>query len=351
MNRTLSTVVVALLLIVAGCAGAGGGDAGGPQSYEASKKQSGGDGPNAETTGGEADAEDGGATAPAIQNRELIRTAELTVRVENFDRARSRLAAYARSTGGFVGDSRREVRGSGNETWVVGTVVLRIPASNYSGALAVVNETGEVRASNQQTRDVTDQVVDLEARLENLRAERDRLRELYQQANDTESVLAVQKELSRVQRDIERTEAQLRQLERKVAFTTITVNLEEPRPDDPGPDRQAWYETGVVAAFLQSVDGVIVTLRAGVVLTAYALPYLLVAAVPLGGGLVAVRRYRRRRARTRVETTEPVDPPGDGDGGGDDDGIDGDTQPDSDEQPSEDGGETGEDDTTNDDAS
>lgn len=357
MNRTLSTVAVALLLVVAGCAGAGGGDAGGPQSYEASKERSsgaagdgasadasGGDGPNAETTGGAADAEGGGATAPAIQNRELIRTAELTVRVERFDRARSRLAAYARSTGGFVGDSRREVRGSGNETWVVGTVVLRIPVSNYSGALAVVDETGEVRASNQQTRDVTDQVVDLEARLENLRAERDRLRELYRQANDTESVLAVQQELSRVQQDIERTEAQLRQLERKVAFTTITVDLAEPRPDDPGPDRQAWYETGVVAAFLQSVDGVIVALRAGVVLTAYALPYLLVAAVPLGGGLVAVRRYRRRRARTRVETTEPVAPSSEAPDGDE-------RQSDGDDQSSEAGDETGADDATDDDAS
>ena len=51
------------------------------------------------------------------------------------------------------------------------------------------------------------QLVDIEARLESLRAERDQLRTLYRQANATDDVLAVQRELSDVQREIERLEA------------------------------------------------------------------------------------------------------------------------------------------------
>lgn len=316
--RRVTSLVLVLLVVLSGCA-ANGGDIGGQSEQtggEADLSYSGsGDGAAAATStprGTEARAEDAEAGAAgeadgggqAVQRRELIRTARVTVEVDDFEAANERLTEYARSTGGFVGDSARRVNGEGNDTWTVGRVTLRIPTGNYSEALAFVNETGTVRASEQSTRDVTDQIVDLEARLENLRSEREQLRALYQRANTTEDVLAVQQELSRVQTEIERAEAQLQQLERQVAFTTVTVEIREPRPDTPRDDSQ-WYDTGVGAAFLESIDGVVVFLRASVVFGAYAVPYLIVIGVPLGGGLVAVRRYRRR------DSTDAV--PSDGD--------------------------------------
>jgi hypothetical protein len=309
MSRSVPTaVVLALLVVLAGCAGAGSQATGGDGDLGAQSGGAEAESTPAEEAAGAADSK-GGSGAPAVQNRELIRTAEVRVEVENFDRTRRRLAEYARSTGGFVGDSSQRVRGDGNQTWTEGRLTLRIPASNYSAALDVVNQSGQVVSSEQQTRDVTDQIVDLEARLENLRAERDRLRELYRQANDTEDVLAVQRELSRVQQQIERTEAQLRQLERKVAFTTITVHIEEERPDEPDDENPAWYETSVVSAFLESIDGVIVFLRGAVVLTAYALPYLLVLGGPAVGGVFLIQRYRNGGGTG-----------GSGGGGGDGDG-------------------------------
>jgi hypothetical protein len=311
VRKPFTAVAVALLLVLAGCAGAGGGglqsksQATGQQSADTS--YSGGDSAAEGTPGAQ---EDAGGSAPAVQDRELIRIAELTIEVDSFERARDSLTEYADSTGGYVGDSTQEVRGQGNQTWIVGTITLRIPASNYSEALATVNETGTVVSSSQKTRDVTDQVVDLEARLKNLRAERDRLRELYQQANDTEDVLAVQRELSRVQEQIERTEAQLRQLERKVAFTTITVHVRERPPEDPDDPDPAWYETSVVTAFLESIDGVILFLRGSVVLAAYALPYLLVLGLPLVGGVFLFRRYRNSGRGRESETVPPEDAAG-----------------------------------------
>lgn len=311
--RRVTSLVLVLLVVLSGCAANGGdiADRSQQSGVEADRSYSGGGGDGAATSAPaatEARAEDAEAGAAgeaggggqAVQNRELIRTARVTVEVDDFEAANERLTEYARSTGGFVGDSSRRVNGEGNDTWTVGRVTLRIPTGNYSEALAFVNETGTVRASEQSTRDVTDQVVDLEARLENLRSEREQLRTLYQRANTTEDVLAVQQELSRVQTEIERTEAQLQQLERQVAFTTITVEIREPRPERLGDDSQ-WYDTGVGAAFLESIDGVVVFLRASAVFAAYALPYLVVIGVPLGGGLVAVRRYRSNESTV----TEP----------------------------------------------
>lgn len=313
-----TTALTILLVVLAGCAGGNsvqtGAESGAGGGFTLT-----GEADAARATpveSGVADGAEYGAaddTAQVDRGRELIRTARVGIVVDDFETARERLAAYAESTGGFVGDSTRRVEGAGNRTWTVGRVTLRVPTSNYTEALAVVNETGEVRASEQSTRDVTDQVVDLEARLENLREERDQLRALYRRANTTEDVLAVQQELSRVQTEIERTEAQLQQLERQVAFTTITVEIREPRPDPPDDLGTAWYDTPVTSAFLESIDGVVVFLQSTVVLTAYALPYLVVVGLPLGGGLYAVRRYRRRPT---TESTANGTGTADGDSGG-----------------------------------
>ncbi|ERH13479.1 MAG: hypothetical protein J07HB67_02519, partial [halophilic archaeon J07HB67] len=191
--RRVTSLVLVVLVVTAGCSGGGLSQ----QTGEESAAGGGGAAP----LGGDATSESdttNDAADRVTRRRELIRTAEVTVEVDDFAAANERLTDYARSTGGFVGDSSRQINGEGNDTWVVGRVTLRIPADNYSEAVAFVRDTGRVRASRQSTRDVTDQIVDLQARLGNLRSQREQLRTLYERANTTEDVLAVQRELSRV---------------------------------------------------------------------------------------------------------------------------------------------------------
>ncbi|QZX98576.1 DUF4349 domain-containing protein [Halobaculum rubrum] len=292
---SLATVCCVLLVVLAGCAGAGGGGDGAATGLEADAQATAAPESADEGSGGGGSGGDGaGANVNAqVADRQLIYEATVELRVDDYEAASADLTAMVRERGGYVGSSRTEVRGEGNETWTTGRLVLRVPSDNYSGAMEAINGTGEVRSVEQSTQDVTSQIVDLEARLESLRAERDRLRELYDRANDTEDVLAVQRELSDVQTEIERTEARLQGLERRVAYSTITVELREPRPDYEPPERSAWYETPLTEAFLDSVQGVIVLGRGAVVLTAYALPYLLVLAVPAVGVAWGYRRARR----------------------------------------------------------
>lgn len=294
-------VALALLLVLAGCsASSGGGDSGGPELAQSS-----GDGGAA--TSVEADAEraegasggdagdDGGTANVQIQNRALIRTGQVELRVQEFESSRANLTADVEALGGFVSDSRQRVNHVGdNQTYTEGQVVLRVPADNYSALMGRIEGEGEVLSEQTNTRDVTNQLVDIEARLSNLRAQRDRLRELYDEANTTADVLQVERRLTEVQTEIERLEAQQASLERQVALSTVTVELREPRPDYV-PDRSQWYDTPVVQAFLESVDGVVVVLRATVVGFAFALPYLLAFGTPIAlvvGGYVM---YRRRR--------------------------------------------------------
>jgi len=288
-KRTILTVLVALMLVTAGCSGAGDGAA--PEGGDGGDAADAADAPrdDAESEGMSADDTSNQAGA----RRQLIRTGRMELRVEDFGTADTEVRAVAESHGGFVSDFSQHTAERHNETWTRGTIVVRVPGDSFQAAVSDLRGVGEVRNVETSTNDVTDQLVDIEARLENLRAERDRLRTLYDEANETEDVLAVQSELARVQEEIERLEAQQRRLEERVAYATITVRLAEPQPEPEEPQEQdpAWYETGVVTAFLESVSGVATLLRAAVVGAAYLAPYLLVLGTPVIG---AAALYRAR---------------------------------------------------------
>lgn len=285
MNRTRRAIIVlglVTILILSGCGGFSSGGAG-PDSAE------GDSGPGEPNQAKQVDQSNQSGSAQSGQM--LIRTGEVTLEVANYTAARTNLTDIATNHGGHVSDSTQRVHHGTNDTWTTGRVVYRVPANNLSAFLGAVKGEGEVRSSSTNTTDVTDQVTDLEARLKNLRAERDRLRTLYNQSNDTESVLAVEKRLSEVQGTIERLEAQRRNLEQRVAYSTVTVELQEPQPSREQKPDETWYDTGIISAFLDSIGGVVTTLRALVVVLAYLAPYLIVFGLPLlGGGYVLMRR-------------------------------------------------------------
>lgn len=309
MARRHASLLLVVLVLAAGCSGAAV-DGGGGSEFGASADEA--------STSGEAvresesvESDDGGDGLARAQRRELVQTATVAVRVEDYGRARESLRRTARQQGGFVGDatSRRHAASGGNYT--TGTVTYRVPADEFESFLATVNETGTVVRSERSTEDVTDRVVDLEARLDSLRTQRDRLRELYDDANDTSEVLAVERRLSDVQTEIERVEATRATLERRVAFSTVTVELREPRPN--APPAGAWYDTPLVEAFLASVDGVVVAVRAVAVVGAYALPYLFVFGTPPVVGVVLVWRRLSGSADEATPADAPPDDGGDGD--------------------------------------
>lgn len=294
-RRTLILVIVVLLVALAGCNGA----ANGGESADLSAQSGGGaaTAAEAESGSGSGGSNGDGSAQANVQSRQLIKTGTVGVEVDSFDASTANLTAAVEGYGGFVSDSTQERHRVGNETYTTGRLVLRVPADDFDALVEDAKAEGDVQVVKTNTEDVTDRLVDLEARLENLRAQRDQLRDLYARANTTEDVLAVQRELSDVQGEIERLEAQKQSLEDRVAYSTLTVRLNEPRPtpNRVAPDR--WYDTPVVSAFLQSVDGVVVVARALVVGVAYALPYVIAFVLPLVVLAGLAWRFRHRLSR------------------------------------------------------
>lgn len=294
MHRRLPIALVVLVLL-AGCGGAGdlgGGETatGGDATVTAAESSDGGDGG---AVGVQEDS-DGTADLDAqanLQSRYRVKTARVDLQVDAYRAARSTLVEETRALGGYVERETTDRHTRGNETWTTGTLVLRVPTEQYDPLMDRVESTGTVQHRESNVKDVTERVVDLRARLQNLRAQRDRLRDLYESANETDAILRVGQRLSEVQGEIERVEGRLQVLESQVAYSTVRVELhEEPPSEPPGSVEPAWYETGVVAAFLASVDGVVVLARMLVVGVAYLLPYALALALPVAGIYGVARR-------------------------------------------------------------
>lgn len=299
-RRTLVVLMVAMVLL-AGCSGFGGGDAGGggdadlaggPGESQGAPADDGGGADGGGENGGDGEA----ARSYQDPNRSqaIVRTGTVRLGVDEFDSAREEAVTIARDHGGFVAGSDTNVERVGNRTRTTGRLVLRVRSDRFGDAFGALKGVGEVRAASSDSRDVSDQLVDIEARLQNLRAQRDRLRRLYDEANETEDVLRVGERLSEVQERIERLQAERRALRDRVTYATITVELREPgltpTPTATPTPRPSYHETELGAALADSVGGVVVTLRALAVTLAYGLPYALVFGIPLAGVGVAARR-------------------------------------------------------------
>jgi head-tail adaptor len=163
----------------------------------------------------------------AETSRRIIRTAELSVETDAPGVATSRLAALADAHAGFVVSSEtgRSTEADGAET-VSTTVILRVPVESFEDVLAAVRALGS-RVSNEKVtgQDVTEEYVDLEARIRAQQALEEQYMAILREAKSIPDVLAVQQKLGEVRTEIERAEGRRRLLESEASFSTITVHV------------------------------------------------------------------------------------------------------------------------------
>jgi hypothetical protein len=142
----------------------------------------------------------------------LIYTANLSMAVFQVAQGIDAVEHIGRQTGGYL------------STRSDNAVTIRVPRDRFQESLAQIEKIGDVTHRDIKAEDVTDEFVDLSARLKNAYAMRDRLTDLLQKAQVKEAI-EIQKELGHVTEDIERMEGRLKLLKDQIAFSTITVSF------------------------------------------------------------------------------------------------------------------------------
>ncbi|GAA2252046.1 hypothetical protein GCM10010415_09900 [Streptomyces atrovirens] len=242
--HALAGVLLAAALAVSGCSGAGddSGAAGAADKAAAAPAEGRAEGQAAQedakqgAPGGSADG--ARATAPPKTTaNHIIRTASLTVRVEDVPKALDEARTTTENAGGYIGDETTDRDEEGHEHT---RVVLRVPVGEYDEVLADLEGTGKLLERSAKAQDVTDQVVDVESRITTQRASVARIRELMDRATELSDVVTLEGELSSRQADLEALLAQQASLKDRTSLATITLSLSETpveeaeKDDDPG---------------------------------------------------------------------------------------------------------------------
>jgi hypothetical protein len=157
-------------------------------------------------------------------DRMVIRSAYLALLVEDISASIAQIENLAGSYGGYVVNSNV---GEENNR-VYGNISFRVDANRFNEALqSLRNLAADVRSESTSGQDVTEEYVDLDARLRTLEASEAQLLELMKQAGTVEEILKVQQELVSTREEIETIKGHMQYLEQSAALSYISVTLEQ----------------------------------------------------------------------------------------------------------------------------
>ncbi|KUF44391.1 hypothetical protein AV926_06705 [Myroides marinus] len=108
------------------------------------------------------------------------------------------------------------------------TVTIRVPAENFEKLLDRVTDNAlQIESKDIKAIDITEQYVDLEARIKTKKEMESRFKELLKRANTMEEIFVVEKEIEKIRSDIESSEGRLNVLRNRAAFSTLSLEFYE----------------------------------------------------------------------------------------------------------------------------
>lgn len=244
---------------------------------------------------------------PAIDlgaiGRDVIIEMRVTMSSDDIQRSVAAVTARAAALGGGIASSEVDYgnRGTDDSARGYAVIVVKVPPTAVDDLLSGLERAGTIQSINQSAQDVTEQLVDLDVRISNARQSVENVRGFMERTENLNELVTLEGELTRRQTELERLEAQQRNLSERVAFSTVTVEIipTELVPQDPGDD-------SIGDAFEKGWNGFIGTLWAIGYVLAVLLPFLVLA------GIVALvaSSILRRRGRAGAPAPGLAPPPG-----------------------------------------
>ncbi|TAF53453.1 MAG: DUF4349 domain-containing protein [Oscillatoriales cyanobacterium] len=236
------------------------------------------------------------STAP-----QLIKKAELSVVVKSIDTSTKSVTEIVKKQRGDIlaFQNQKPPDSSVRQT---ATMQIRVPQEKLETTLNALAKLGSVENRGLTAEDVSDQLVDSEARLRNLRKSEEVVLKIMERSGSVGDVLKASQQLSTIRESIERIDAQLKSLRNQVAYSTISLTLEaavsaqqEPQPSLGLRVQETWGQA------THSVGELTLGLFAlGIWLLAYS-PYFLV----IGAATYGIIRFKKQHSVPKVQEPKP----------------------------------------------
>lgn len=227
-------------------------------------------------------------------DRKVIETVHLDLRVDAVDAVARQLPSLVSTAKGYVADSHISASQHG------GRWTIRIPAEQLPAFLESVKQYGVVQSQRATAEDVTEQFIDVSARLNAKRVEEERLLKLLEEGTGTlADVLAVEQQLQRVRQEIEQAQGRVRYLEHATQYATVHLTAHELFG-------VSWSDgqplgAQIVAVFRSSINVLLLVARGLLIAAAALIPWLIVLSIPTALIWRWSRRFRSMpRSRSAV---------------------------------------------------
>jgi Domain of unknown function (DUF4349) len=295
MRKVLLVLVVGLLALgAAACSGGDDDSEGAGADTGAAEAEAPMDAAVSDSGGGQAEGggEDAVAVAqetavPSVRPR-VIQTASLSLSVprNEFDKVVDQARLLATSNGGFVVESSASQSGD-ERRLVTGSLVIRVPEQSYGRVMERLSGLGRVEGREEAGQDVSQEFVDLEARVRHLEAVEAQLLSLLDDTRTVAEALTVQSQLNQVQLDLEQARGRLQYLDDQVAFATISLDVRERQVVAAASDGGPW---SIVDAWGTAARGFVTVVGWILVAAATIAPVVILLVLAFLGARFAYRR-------------------------------------------------------------
>lgn len=251
-----------------------------------------------------------------VIGRDVIIEMRVVVSSDDIQRTVASIMASASTLGGGVASSDVNYGSGDVGTEGYAVLVVKVPPASVDRLLAGLDDTGTIQSINQSAQDVTEQLVDLDVRIQNARQSVANVREFMDRTENLNELVTLEGELTRRQTELEQLEARQRNLTDRVALSTVTIEVV---PTASVPEPPADEDETIADAFRSGWEAFVAVV--------FGIGYILAATLPflISGLLIAmavwgiVRRRDSRReaprsmppAMSTPPTNLPVDPAGD----------------------------------------
>lgn len=234
-----------------------------------------------------------------LAERKIIRSANLSIEVENFDEARGNINSIINGIG-IIQESNviTERIYIDDELKLLkrGNIVLRVYKDKFDSVFNNLKGIGDVTSETINGHDVTDQFVDTESRLRLLKLEQERLEEYLVKLNDLDQIFRTESRLTEIRHEIENLTVNLNKMNSLVELSTISISMNEKNPYENKKPVKVTYWQELLENLESSLEGIVRFLGDLLIFIVAIIPVLLVIGL---FGLVCLLIYRSVRKRIR----------------------------------------------------
>lgn len=227
--------------------------------------------------------------------RKVILNADIYMETLEYEETMASLRRSISAAGGFTASATEQAPGSSNRS---ATITARIPSQNYTSFMESASTAGNITYRNEYSQDITAQYMDVEARITALRTQETRLLELMAQADSMEDILTIQNQLTDVQYQIEYYTSTQRTYDDLVAYSTITITVDEVR--EWTPEEPDTFGSRVLEALRNAWHGTVDFFKGLLITLIYLLPVLIIGGAILAFVLFLTRKKRRERREQKA---------------------------------------------------